>query len=357
MEACAVDLFCGAGGLTYGLEEAGIRVAAGIDIDSDCKKPYEQNTDAEFIEANIAEIEAETVNDLFPDEGVTILAGCAPCQPFSPLNNGAESRDHEKWGLLKDFGRLVEEVEPVIVAMENVFEVRHHDVYREFVTTLESNGYSLSKNREVFCPDHGIPQSRKRWVLLASKHGYIELKEGDYPEDAYRTVADAIQGLPSISAGEADDEDPLHQAQGLSQTNVERIQQSEPGGTWEDWDEELLLDCHKKKSGRSYKSPYGRMEWDSTAPTITTQFFNYGSGRFGHPEEDRPVSLREGAMLQTFPQEYFFVNDPEELSRAKLGEMIGNAVPPKLSKEMGESILRHIQNEEPQERLHGIGTS
>ena len=141
------------------------------------------------------------------------------------------------------------------------------------------------------------------------------------------------------------DEDPLHRSQALSEKNLERIQQSEPGGTWRDWDNELVLDCHKKDSGSTYNAVYGRMEWDSAAPTITTQFYGYGSGRFGHPEQDRAISLREGAMLQTFPKDYCFVEEEtDEVSFKQIGRFIGNAVPVRIAEVIGESILQHLDN-------------
>ena len=157
------------------------------------------------------------------------------------------------------------------------------------------------------------------------------------------TVRQAIGGLPPISDGTSNPNDIMHISSRLSSLNKRRIQQSVPGGTWRDWDKELQLDCHKKTSGKSYPSVYGRMVWDEPSPTITTQFYGIGNGRFGHPEQDRALSLREGAILQSFPPDYRFVENEEQLNKRKLGMQIGNAVPVKLAFAIGESIVVNLR--------------
>lgn len=358
MNVSAVDLFCGSGGLTYGLEQAGIPVAAGVDVDPDCKYPYEANTNARFVQSDLEQLarhNPEAVASLFdfrPD--VKILAGCAPCQPFSPLNHGKDSSSHDKWGLLDSFRRLVKELDPDLIVMENVYEVRNHDVYQAFEETLEDEGYFLNddEDKRVYCPEYGIPQKRKRWVLLASKEGPISLGEPTCPtEEDYPTVRETIGHLPPLEAGEVCEERRIHQARSLSETNLERIELMEPGADWRIWEEkgrpDLLLECHKKESGRSFKAPYSRVRPDEPAPTITTQFYNYGSGRFGHydPEQNRALSLLEGAMLQSFPEDYSFVAEDSEMHIKKMGQLIGNAVPPMLAKRVGERILDHLAEE------------
>jgi DNA (cytosine-5)-methyltransferase 1 len=351
-----VDLFCGSGGLTYGLEQAGIDVAAGVDADPDCAFPYEHNTDAQFVRADIEPIakrNPERIASMFsfrPD--LKILAGCAPCQPFSPLNNGTSSTEHDKWGLINSFQKIAEDIEPDIIVMENVYRVRTHDVYLDFEDRLAELGYEINDDddKRVYCPEYGIPQKRKRWVLLASKHGPIELGPPTHPTEAdYPTVADHIGHLPPLEAGEVHPDDRLHQARTLSETNLERIRIMEPGADWRIWDEkgreDLLLDCHKKESGSSFKAPYSRIRPDEPAPTMTTQFYNYGSGRFGHFDEsqDRALSLREGAMLQTFPEDYKFVAPDDEVYVKNTGRLIGNAVPPKLAEKIGQRIVSHAE--------------
>lgn len=350
----AVDLFCGAGGLTYGLERAGVDVEVGVDSDPDCRYPYERMTEASFRQADVVPLsrspgEVERMFDLRSD--LTLLAGCAPCQPFSALNHGGDSTDHDKWAMLDYFRRIVDEVRPDVVATENVFEVRNDDMYKRFFEALKDWGYHVNseENKRIYCPEYGIPQKRKRWVVVASREGPIELPEPTHPDQSdYPSVEDCIDDLPPIEAGEAHPALDLHRSRGLSDKNLERIDLMEPGEDWRIWEakgrEDLLLECHKKESGRSFKAPYGRMRPDDPAPTITTQFYNYGSGQFGHydEEQDRALSLLEGAMLQTFPMHYEFYDDWEDTGVQNLGRMIGNAVPPKLGELIGEAILDHV---------------
>ncbi|AQL41665.1 DNA (cytosine-5-)-methyltransferase [Halorientalis sp. IM1011] len=352
MHISAIDLFCGAGGLTNGLERAGISVEAGIDIDPDCEFPYEQNNEAEFVLEDVGELarkEPEKVADYFdPEADATLLAGCAPCQPFSPLTHGSDSSEHSKYGMLRAFLEIVGETEPDIVAMENVFEVRHADVYDEFIDGLDDLGYNLNpeNDRRVYCPEHDIPQTRRRWVVLASRNGRIDLGEPLRPEpEEYPTVKNRIDHLEPLEAGETSENDPLHTARALSEKNLERIRHSEPGGSWRDWPERLQLDCHKKASGQTYEAVYGRMVADEPAPTITTQFYNLGSGRFGHydTDQDRALSLREGAMIQTFPEDYRFADDLEAVGITKVGRLIGNAVPPKLGEVVGDRVEEFLR--------------
>jgi len=158
------------------------------------------------------------------------------------------------------------------------------------------------------------------------------------------SIKEAIGGLPSLEAGEKDSQDNLHVCSKLSKINLVRIQHSKPGGTWRDWPEELLPDCYKKKSGQTYSSVYGRMCWDNLSPTITTQFYKYGTGRFGHPDQNRAISLREGALIQSFPNDYLFIEKQNEINFTRIGRHIGNAVPPKLGKYIGECILKHLES-------------
>lgn len=366
MYVAAVDLFCGAGGLTYGLEQAGISVEAGIDNERDGKYPYEANTGADFLDVDAYALgkHPERVARHFPswEADVTVLGACAPCQPYSTLNHaGHESReDHDKWGLLGTVREIVEDVEPDVVVTENVLQVRNDDVYLSFEERLEELGYAINpdENKNVYCPEYGIPQKRKRWLMIASKEGEIHLPEPTHPhEDDYPTVRETIGHLPPIEAGEAHHDLDLHRARELSETNLERIKHMEPGGDWRIWEERdldhLLADCHKRESGRSYKAPYSRMRSDEPAPTITTQFYNYGSGRFGHydTDQDRALSLLEGALLQTFPEDYEFYEDWEDVGVKNLGKLIGNAVPPRLGEIVGHAICDHVGLEREESQI------
>lgn len=345
MPYAAVDLFCGVGGLTKGLELSGINVVAGIDFEANCKYAYEKNNNAIFMQRDITTVKAPEIISLYPsDSNIRILAGCAPCQPFSKYTHRYRKEGYrdEKWKLLYSFGKLAKEIKPEIIAMENVPELGKTNVFKDFLLELENCGYNVFY-KVVYCPDYGVPQSRKRLVLLASLLGEITLMPATHTPDTYVTVRDAIGYLPPIRAGETDPSDNLHSATSLSEKNLKRIRQSIPGGTWRNWDKELQLDCHKKNSGKSYPSVYGRMQWEFPSPTITTQFYGYGNGRFGHPEQDRALSLREGALLQSFPKDYKFINPENPLNRRQLGMQIGNAVPVKLGEIIGLSIIDHIR--------------
>lgn len=344
MKLEAVDLFCGIGGLTYGVKSAGIKVLAGIDIDNSCAYGYHENNTAPFICKPIEEVCGQELLALYSSESIKVLMGCAPCQPFSRYsyryNKNGYKRD--EWKLLYEFSRLIVEVQPDIVSMENVPKLRSSIVFADFVKVLEREKYKIWWDL-VNSADYGVPQSRRRLVLLASKFGNIELIEPLFEPENYKTVRCAIGHLPQIKHGERSTKDFMHKASGLNKTNQARIRQSIPGGTWKDWDDALLLNCHRKSSGQTYRSVYGRMEWDKPAPTITTQFYGYGNGRFGHPEQDRAISLREGAILQSFPDNYKFYESVNELTNRQIGTHIGNAVPILLAKAIGDSIQKHIK--------------
>lgn len=333
-----VDLFCGAGGLAFGLQSAGLTVKAGVDLDPSCRHPIEQNTGADFALKDISKLKPAELRRWFGEAQVRVLAGCAPCQPFSTYSQSRKSVDR-RWTLLTEFQRLALAVKPEIVTMENVPGLAAQPVWRKFTAALERAKYHVSW-REVSCDEFGVPQSRRRLVLLASLLGPIELKPAEGVLKI--TVRDAIGNLPPIEAGSSAPNDRLHASASLTARNLERIRASRPGGTWRDWAEDLRAPCHRKATGKTYPSVYGRMEWDKPAPTMTTQCYGFGNGRFGHPEQDRAISLREAAILQSFPREYSFLREEDEVTFERLGTLIGNAVPPKLGEAIGRSILAHI---------------
>ena len=228
----------------------------------------------------------------------------------------------------------------MVLVMGEISTSCYVDIPKVVRNTIKEIGYDVSWNI-INCDEYGVPQSRRRLVLLASKFGNIEMIK---PSTSLMTVRDAIGKLPAIRDGEESAQDPLHRSSKLSPLNKQRIRQSKPGGTWLDWSESLLSNCHRKKSGQSYKAVYGRMEWNKPSPTITTQYTNFGSGRFGHPEQDRALSIREGAILQSFPITYVFERPNEKGKNGDLCRHIGNAVPVELGRAIGRSILNHLQN-------------
>ena len=340
-----VDLFCGVGGLTHGLQLAGLNVVAGIDIERLCEFPYEANNNAVFVNEDITQIEPENLLHYFEPNSVTILVGCAPCQPFSKYSSRyrKNGRKDDKWRLLSYFQNLSMQIMPDIISIENVPNLRDEKIFLDFVKELKKNNYHVFY-KVVNCLDYGVPQKRKRLVMLASRFGNIQLIDPIYTKEQYRTVRMAISNLPHIADGEICRTDILHRASKLSPINKRRIIQSVPGGTWRSWDDDLILSCHKKNTGSTFPSVYGRMEWDKPSPTITTQFYGYGNGRFGHPEQNRAISLREGAILQSFPEDYIFCDENHNVSKRDIAIQIGNAVPVALGEAIGRSIINHLRS-------------
>jgi DNA (cytosine-5)-methyltransferase 1 len=337
-----VDLFCGAGGLTRGLEKAGIDIMVGVDVDPACEFPFSANNKAKFLLKSVEVLSKSDFSGVFEGESVSLLAGCAPCQPFSTYSHVWSCPSDERWNLLTHFSRLVGKLRPDLVTMENVPRLAQQTVFEDFVKALKRRRYHVF-HKVVNCADYGVPQSRQRLVLLASKFGPIELISPTRSPTNHKTVRKAIEKLPPLEAGEVCEKDPLHQACELSPLNLKRIRASQPGGSWRDWNDELVADCHKKDTGKTYPSVYGRMSWDDPAPTMTTQYYGFGNGRFGHPEQDRAISLREGAILQSFPKTYRFVRKGDPVYRKVIGRLIGNAVPVKLAEAIGKTMIAHVE--------------
>lgn len=363
MRLVAVDLFCGAGGLTYGLEQTGVDVVAGVDIDPASRFPYEENTESNFmqrdigglldreLESDIPGLEMEELKDLYPENSITALVGCAPCQPFSDLNNGVANSEHENWELLEAMRQVAEDLEPDLVAIENVAGLAGDEIYtdgfRQWFETQEA--YDVWDGI-IDCTDYGVPQSRKRLIMLASRMGEIEFIPPTREDSDIVTVRRSLAKaeLPRIEAGEsASNVDSLHKAAGLRGKNPERMRHTKEGEDWHNWPDRLKLDSQDEDNTFT---AYGRMWWDRPAPTLTTQFYNWGSGRFGHPgydenpekSVDRAISLREGALLQTFPKDYEFVREGEEPVNDTIGQLVGNAVPVRIGNAIGGSLRRHL---------------
>lgn len=344
MKIDAVDLFCGAGGLSFGLKKAGINVRAGIDFDRHCDYPYTKNlSGAKFILQDVATVQGSSLLEFFTPSAFKLLAGCAPCQPFSTLRNGTDRETNDKWPLLGEFARLVKEVQPDVVTMENVPTLKSQSIFSQFVALLKEEKYHVT-TRIVDAAEYGVPQRRRRLVLLASRHGPLRLLSPEELSIKPMTVRDAIEKLSPLAAGESSETDVLHKARSLTDINLSRMRASKPGGTWADWPEELILECHKTLRGASFKSVYGRLEWDKPSGTITTQANNFGTGRFGHPTQDRALSIREMAILQSFPEDYEFIKPGDTPEFTPICRLIGNAVPVELGFAVGLSINHHLKN-------------
>ena len=242
----------------------------------------------------------------------------------------------------------VSAVDPTVVSMENVARLtsfKGGQVFNTFLERLHDAGYKVSA-RVVNAADYGVPQERSRLVVLASKMGPIKVPAST--SDERSTVRDAIGQMPSLNAGDVSAADTIHRASRLSTLNLRRIRAAKPGRSWSEWeDPDLVSPCHRRSSGATYGNVYGRMEWDKPAPTLTTGCFSFGRGRFGHPEQDRAISLREAALLQSFPPTYGFTDPDEPVWFACVGRHIGNAVPVALAVAIANAVLTHIEENTP----------
>lgn len=331
-----VDLFCGVGALSHGLKRAGFKILAGYDIDASCKFAYETNNDAKFYTGDVAKVSANEIREQFSGELPSVLAGCAPCQPFSTYKQRYD--EDPRWNLVDRFAKLAVQVQPDYITMENVpslLKYKEGKVFDDFKRTLEDAGYFVNWT-VAKCEEFGVPQRRRRLVVIASHHKPLPDLQPTHSRPV--KVKDVLQKLPPINAGEDNFADPLHIASALTDINLKRIRVSKPGGTWRDWPFELRAKCHQKSSGKTYPGVYARMSWDEPAPTMTTQCYGFGNGRFGHPDQDRAISLREAAILQSFPPEYKFLPDGMRPKFTEVGRWIGNAVPVGLAEAIGRVI-------------------
>ncbi|MCS6922608.1 MAG: DNA cytosine methyltransferase [Elioraea sp.] len=338
-ELAAVDLFCGAGGMSLGLRGAGIAVNAGIDWDARCAFPYAANTGGRFLRLDVRTVGSDEVAALFGRARLRLLAGCPPCQPFSTLTQRYDFSGRQETDLLRVFGRLVTALEPEFVAMENVPGMARTGLFREFVFALLERRYHV-RHEIVDAASYGLPQRRRRLILLASRLGEPVLEP---PSGRVTTLREAIGHLPPIEPGVPHPEDPLHVTSGMTPLTLARVRATPPGGGWRDWPDELRLACYKRPSGLSFAGVFSRLVWDAPAPTLTGSFYRVNAGPYVHPEQDRGLSLREGAILQGFPREFRFVPEGERVRLAPVGRMIGNAVPPPLGAVVGRSLVRHLE--------------
>ena len=341
----AVDFFCGGGGMSYGMQEAGVKVLAGIDYDVSCKKTYEANiVNSKFIHADVFELKEETLQKELKlkrnDDGL-VLIGCSPCQFWSIINTDKNKSKKSK-SLLAEFERFVRFFNPGYVVVENVPGVlrrKKESGLESFIQWLENNNFNV--HFEIHNTyDFGVPQNRKRFTLIASRIGNDKV----FPKkvDNKKTVADVLgvkNGFKKIKAGHVDNTDFLHTASNVEQLTLKRlIKVKKDGGdrlSFAD-DPELQLPCFVGRD-KSFQDTFGRLWWNRPSNTITTKFYSVSNGRFVHPEENRALSLREGATLQSFPKNYKFCAP----SIAVIARQIGNAVPPEYARHIGLAIIEN----------------
>ncbi len=342
------DFFVGCGGASRGFQESGMDIAFALDRDADAKKTFQANfPHAHFEFTDICKVKPDEVRLRVEKEqpNPVLFSGCAPCQPFTKqVTRRPKPEEDERVPLLTRFADLVECCRPDLVFVENVPGLQTtpppgSQPFDGFLDRLNRAGYRVDR-RPVKLAKYGIPQSRRRLILVASRHGKISLPEETHgpgtPHEQYSTVREWIAHLPAIRAGEEHKDVLNHRAANLSARNLERIKETREGRSNRDWPQHLRLECHKEFSG--YSDVYGRMSWDAPASGLTTKCTSYSNGRFGHPEQNRAISIREAACLQTFPMDFVF-----EGNMASMARQIGNAVPVRLAKLIGEQFIKHLK--------------
>jgi DNA (cytosine-5)-methyltransferase 1 len=346
----AIDFFCGAGGLTRGFLDSGINVVLGIDIRNTCRRTYEENNpSSRFMFCDIRKLSfsqlAKAICGIPRDH--LLFAACAPCQPFSKQRTIV--KDIRQRTLLSCFTKFVQKFRPGWVLMENVpgiARMNGNTTFKRFISALRRLGYHYV-SADIDAKDYGVPQTRRRHIVLASRLARIFLPEPTHGPGRipYETVKTTISHFPPIKAGEIHPVVPNHRASCLSAANLKRLLHTPAdGGNRKDWPKNLFLPCHKGKY-TGHTDVYGRMWWNRPAPALTCKCHSLSNGRYGHPEQDRAISLREAAALQSFPNDYVFYGSSKE----EIGNQIGNAIPVRLAKRLGDSIVEcfnrkfHIQ--------------
>ena len=340
------DIFCGAGGISYGLVKAGFRSLGGLDKFRDATITYEIAIGSKVLLKDAFRISQEDLKRVV--EEADLLAGCPPCQGFSTIKVARFGKDDRRNDLVTYYADLVRIAKPKAVVFENVPPVKKDPRFLYLVNVLKENGYSYAYS-VLNAADYGVPQLRRRLVLIAVRGvDKVEFPEPDHGDPnsepvrkgvlrPWRTVRDAIGDLPSVEDGECHPSDPMHCAKKLNPRYKEIIRHvPKDGGSRDSVPEELLLPTHRKHK-TSFKSTFGRLWWDRPSVTITTKFYDISAGRFGHPEQDRGLTLREGARLQTFPDDYPFKGSFRSIAR-----QIGEAFPPLLAEKIGRRLREYV---------------
>ena len=341
MKFTCVDSFCGAGGLGLGLKRAGFDILYSFDIDEKCIKAINKNKTYFNHKAEVQDITnllgGELLKKLNLKRGeLFLLAGGPPCQGFSIQRRGDDVDERNQ--LVFEYAQLIEELYPYYFVMENVSGIagkRGKTILETLISDVEAKGYRVHI-KLLDAQDYGVPQRRKRYILVGERKDMGDHYVYPDPVKEIHTVRETIGFLPEPPLDGTDHPDyPLHRRDKLSKKNLERINAIHEGQGRDDLPDELLADCHKVDSSIiGYRNVYGRMAWDEVAPTITARFDSFTRGKFGHPDQPRSISLREGALLQTFPMDFKFEGNKVDIAR-----QIGNAVPPVLAECVGKSII------------------
>jgi DNA (cytosine-5)-methyltransferase 1 len=341
----AVDFFCSVGGVSLGFKQAGIEVLGGIDIDQSCQETYEKNIQAKFLPADVSNLDKKEVGKFFKirrNQNNLVFVGCSPCQYYSNIKTD-KTKSCKTRLLLADFQEFVDYYRPGYVFIENVpgLDRKPESPLGQFKSFLAENGYVFDDD-VLNAKYYGVPQNRRRYVLIATRiKDDIKLPEANRKEIV--TVKEAIgnpEKFPPIKHGSIDQSVFQHSSAKLSSINFKRINSTpHDGGGRLNWnDKNLQPACYDNHFGHT--DVYGRMFWDKPSPAITTRFVSYSNGRYGHPEQNRALSLREGATLQSFPEDFIFYSN----SQGTVAKMIGNAVPPKLAESIGKVFTQKSPN-------------
>jgi len=339
------DFFSGCGGTSKGFQSAGLKPVFALDFDDDAADTFRNNfPDTIFSASDITKFNPGEIDELVGSHDVKLFCGCAPCQPFTMQNTKKpEKKTDTRRSLLSHFGTLIERYLPDYIFVENVPGIQRvcgNSTLTRFKKRLEALGYFPTVGI-IESQKYGVPQRRRRLVLLASRHGVIDLPEETHDPDAgapFSTVREWIAHLPPIKAGETHPDVLNHRAANLSELNLQRIKATPPEGSRADWPVDLRLDCHTKTGYTGHTDVYGRMKWDGPATGLTTRCISLSNGRYGHPEQHRAISVREAAALQTFPDDFQFFGSLNSQAR-----QIGNAVPVTLAQVFGAHILAHAR--------------
>jgi len=331
-----LELFSGAGGMSLGFKLAGAKIVGAFDNDPVCIQTYNNNLGPEGHVADVSKLDKKMISKIIgSNKTIDVITGGPPCQGFSVQRRGHDSDQRNT--LVIDYIRIVLEFKPKFFVMENVgglMSPRGKPFLDEFKYKAEKAGYFLHI-KKINAAEYGVPQLRKR-VFIVGEAIRNEKSYFSFPPaiienpDKYATVRSAIYDLRNLSELDVAN----HKADRLSEINLKRIRSLKAGQGRDALPPELMLECHLNNSNHRHLDTYGRMEWDKPASTITARFDSFSRGRFGHPMNDRTITLREGARLQTFPDDFIFMGSKVEVAR-----QIGNAVPPLLAKAIASSII------------------
>ena len=354
MTLTAINVFAGAGGLTVGLKRAGFRVVAAVELEPHSFATYKANhPEVKCLKQDIATVSGAALLELAGTDRVDLLAGCPPCQGFTSLTAKYKDKEDPRNELVLEIARLAEEIRPQALMMENVpgLTQKGRFLYGRLRTRLQALDYRLTEGI-LQVADYGVPQFRRRLVLLAGRGFEIALPDvthsgaptGDLAP--WRTVRDAIESMPepvtlaeTKARGQVERSD-WHVVRELSRKNIERIKAAKAGETWTHIPEHLRPNCHRD-GYIGFTNVYGRMEWDRPSPTITGGCTTFSKGRFGHPKADRTISVREAALLQTFPLDYRLDTPYMDY----VCSMIGNALPCNFAEALSRRCVEQLRKQ------------